>query len=101
MPFRLCLILARSTSPLVLSYALCLELVRLGAYFREQQKSSRLGNERIDPLVERRAGSRHNAARLHLRERGRFRRLDFITSERPYEHCSVPGVAFNDKLVRL
>ena len=55
--FRLCLILARSTSRSVQSYALWLESARLGAYFRERKRSSHLRDEMIEPSVNGRTGS--------------------------------------------
>ena len=41
--------LARSTSRSVRSYALCLELARPDAYFRERKKSSGPSDEKIEP----------------------------------------------------
>jgi len=58
--FRLCLILARSTSRSVQSYALWLESARLGAYFRERKRSSHLRDEMIEPSVNGRTGSENN-----------------------------------------
>jgi hypothetical protein len=58
--FRLYLILARSTSHSVQSYALWLESARLGAYFRERKRSSHLRDEMIEPSVNGRTGSENN-----------------------------------------